>query len=95
MNGLPNKITSKMTKAELIKYKRLHKEDKKLGEDMVKAQAKSTRYGRALYKKKNPTTAQKKKDQNLINAGFRAEYFAFKKADEYCAYMKKMEEKYT
>jgi hypothetical protein len=43
----------------------------------------------------NPTAAQKKKDKKLIDAGFKAEAKAFKKADEYDAYKKKMEEKYA
>ena len=92
---LPKKITTKMSKTELTKYEKLQKEWIKTGEDMVKAQADSVDYGRTLDKIKNPTAAQKKKDQKLINAGFKAEYFAFKKADEYDAYKKKMEEKYA
>jgi hypothetical protein len=43
----------------------------------------------------NPTAAQKKKDQKLIDAGFKAEYIAFKKADEYDDYKKKMTSKYS
>jgi len=96
MKVLSKKITDKMTKPELTKYKRLQKEHKKAVEDMVKAQAKSTQYSRKIYHTKTtPTAAQKKKDQNLVDAGFRAEYFAFKKADEYFAYEKKMYEKYA
>lgn len=91
---IPNKITSKMTKTELTKYKKLQKEWIKTGNDMIKAQAASTDYSRKLLKMKNPTAVQKKKDQNLLNAGFRAEYSAFKKADEYYAYKKNMEKKY-
>jgi len=92
---LPKKITTKMSKTELTKYEKLQKERIKTVEDMVKAQAKSVEYGRTLYKMKNPTTAQKKKDQNLIDKGFKAEFKAFKKADEYYAYKKKMEKKYA
>jgi len=92
---LSKRITTKMSKTELTKYKKLHKEWIKTGEDMVRAQAASVKYGRALVKIKNPTAVQKKKDQKLINAGFRAEHVAFKKAYEYDAYKKRMEGKYA
>ena len=91
---LPKKITTKMSKTEITKYEKLQKEWIKTGEDMVKAQADSVDYGRTLDKIKNPTAAQKKKDLTLIDKGFKAELKAFKKADEYDAYKKKMEEKY-
>ena len=92
---LPKKITSKMTTQETTKYERLQKEWIKTGDDMVKSQAKSVEYGRTIDTIKEPTTAQKKKDKSLIDAGFKAELKAFKKADEYEAYKKKMEEKYA
>jgi len=92
---LPKKITTKMSKTELTKYEKLQKEWIKTGEDMVKAQAESTDYSRTLDKIKNPTAAQKKKDLSLIDKGFKAEFKAFKKADEYGAYKKKMTEKYA
>ena len=92
---LPKKITTKMSKTELTKYEKLQKEWIKTGEDMVKAQAESTDYSRTLDKIKNPTTVQKKKDLSLIDKGFKAEFKAFKKADEYDAYKKKMTEKYA
>ena len=92
---LPKKITTKMSKTELTKYEKLQKEWIKTGEDMVKAQADSVDYGRTLDKIKNPTAAQKKKDLSLIDKGFKAEFKAFKKADEYGAYKKKMTEKYA
>ena len=92
---LPKKITSKMTTQETKKYEKLQKEWIKTGDDMVKAQAKSVDYGRTIDKVKEPTAAQKKKDKSLIDAGFKAELKAFKKADEYEAYKKKMEEKYA
>lgn len=84
-----------MNKRETTKYEKLVKDWIKTGEDMVKAQRASTEYYRALAKIKEPTVAQKKKDQKLIDAGFKAEYIAFKKADEYDDYKKKMTEKYT
>lgn len=84
-----------MTDAELTKYKRLQKETKNTAKDAEKAQGASTDYFRKIYKIKNPTTAQKKKVQNLDNAGFRAEYIASKKSAEYYAYKKKMTKKYT
>jgi hypothetical protein len=91
---LPKKITSQMNKRETTKYEKLQKEWIKTGDDMVKAQAESVEYGRTIDKLKEPTAAQKKKDLTLIDAGFKAEAKAFKKADEYDAYKKKMEEKY-
>ena len=91
---LPKKITTKMSKTQLTKYEKLQKEWIKTGEDMIKAQAESVEYGRKFDKMENPTAAQKKKDKKLIDAGFKAEAKAFKKADEYDAYKKKMEEKY-
>lgn len=83
-----------MNKRETTKYEKLQKEWIKTGDDMVKAQAESVEYGRTIDKLKEPTAAQKKKDLTLIDAGFKAEAKAFKKADEYDAYKKKMEEKY-
>ena len=84
-----------MNKTETTKYEKLRKEWIKTGEDMVKAQADSVDYGRTLDKMKKPTAVQKKKDLTLIDKGFKAEVKAFKKADEYDAYKKKMEEKYA
>jgi len=83
-----------MNKRETTKYEKLQKEWIETGEDMVKAQAESVEYGRTLDKLEKPTAAQKKKDLTLIDKGFKAELKAFKKADEYDAYKKKMEEKY-
>jgi hypothetical protein len=91
---LPKKITSKMTTQETKKYEKLQKEWIKTGDDMVKAQAKSVEYGRTIDTLKEPTAAQKKKDKSLIDAGFRAEEKAFKKADEYAAYKDAMKKKY-
>lgn len=91
---LPKKITSQMNKRETTKYEKLQKEWIETGEDMVKAQAESVEYGRTLDKLEKPTAVQKKKDLTLIDKGFKAELKAFKKADEYDAYKKKMEEKY-
>ena len=91
---LPKKITSKMTTQETKKYEMLQKEWIKTGDDMVKAQAKSVDYGRTIDTIKEPTTTQKKKDKSLIDAGFKAESKAFKKADEYDAYKDAMKKKY-
>ena len=63
----------------------------KLQKEWVKSQAYSVEYGRKLDKMEKPAAAQKKKDLTLIDKGFKA----FKKADEYEAYKKKMEEKYA
>ena len=40
-------------------------------------------------------SSSKEERQKLIDAGFKAESKAFKKADEYDEYKKKMEEKYA
>ena len=95
MKGLPKKITTKMSKTELTKYEKLQKEWIKTGEDMIKAQAKSVEYGRKFDKMENPTAAQKKKDKKLIDAGFKAEAKAFKKAGEYDEYVEKLKKKYA
>lgn len=95
MKLLPKKIISEMTKTEVSTYKKLKNDNVKTGDDMLKAQAKSVIYSRKLDKVKNPTATQKKMDQKLINAGFKAEYVAFKKADEHRAYMNKMRQKYA
>ena len=92
---LPKKITAKMSKTELTKYEKLQKEWIKTGEDMIKAQAESVEYGRKFDKMENPTAAQKKKDKKLIDAGFKAEAKAFKKADEYDEYVEKLKKKYA
>ena len=92
---LPKKITSKMNTRETMKYERLRKEWIKTGDDMIKAQAKSVEYSRTIDKLKEPTAAQKKKDKSLIDAGFKAELKAFKKADEYDAYKDAMKKKYN
>lgn len=94
MKGLPEKITTKMTKTELTKYEKLQKEWIKAGEDMDKAQGASTDYSRKYIDGKNPTAAQKKKDQELVNAGFKAEHYAFKKADEYRDFVDTLKKKY-
>jgi hypothetical protein len=92
---LPKKITSKMNKRETTKYEKLQKQWIKTGEDMVKAQAESVEYGREIDKVENPTKTQLMKDKALLTKGFKLEEKAFKKADEYDEYKKKMEEKYT
>ena len=91
---LPKKITSQMNKRETTKYEKLIEEWIKTGEDMVKAQADSVEYGRTLDKLEKSTAAQKKKDLTLIDKGFKAEFKAFKKADEYDAYKDAMKKKY-
>ena len=91
---IPKKITTKMSKMELAKYDKLRKEWIKTGEDMVKAQAKSVEYGRIIDKIVNPSASMRTKDKVLLTKGFKFEEKAFKKADEYNAYKKKMEEKY-
>ena len=91
---LPQKITAKMNKRELAKYEKLTKEWIKANNDADKAQSASTQYYRKIAKIKEPTKAQLAKDQKLINAGFRAGYFASKKSDEYKAFKDKMMKKY-
>ena len=83
-----------MNKRETTKYEKLIEDWIKTGEDMIKAQADSVDYGRKIDKMEKPTATQKKKDLTLIDAGFRAELKAFKKADEYDAYKDAMKKKY-
>ena len=90
---LPKKVIAKMDKRELAKYEKLTKERIKTGDEMEKVQADAVIYGRKLPKE--PTKAQLAKEQKLINAGFRAEYFAFKKADEYGAFYYMILKKYS
>ena len=91
MKLLPKTIILKMNTREMQRYKKLMKEFVETGKAMEKAQEEASRYVRKI---KNPTTVQKKKAQKLINAGFRAEYFALKKADEWAAFTMKMRNKY-
>jgi hypothetical protein len=79
-----------MNKRETTKYEKLIEDWIKTGEDMIKAQGESVEYGRKFDKMENPTTAQKKKDKKLIDAGFKAEAKAFKKAGEYDEYVEKL-----
>ena len=90
---LSQKVIAKMDKRELAKYEKLTKEWIKTGDEMEKVQANAVIYGRKLPKE--PTKAQLAKEQKLINAGFRAEYFAFKKSDEYHAFKVAMTKKYA
>lgn len=92
---LPKKIVSEMNKREITQYERLVREWVKTGEEMVKAQAESSIYSRKLDKVKEPTATQRKKEQKLIDAGFRTEYRAFKKSDEYEDFKKKVQKKYA
>jgi len=90
---LSQKVIAKMDKRELAKYEKLTKEWIKTGDEMEKVQADAVIYGRKLPKE--PTKAQLAKEQKLINAGFRAEYFAFKKSDEYHTFKVAMTKKYA
>mgnify|MGYP001391074012 CR=1 FL=1 len=91
---LPKKILSKMNKREITKYERLMKEEDKLFENMDKAQRASTQYSRKIDKIKEPTAAQKKKEQKMINDGFRTMFFAHKKGDELSKFKKDIKKKY-
>jgi len=92
---LTKKITSQMSKREITKYERLMKEADKLFDHMDKVQRAATQYGRKIDKPgAEPTAAQKKKEQKMINAGFRAMYFAHKKDDELCKFKKDIKKKY-
>lgn len=84
-----------MNTKELAKYEKLVEAWIQTGEDMVKAQAESTIYGRKIQKLSKPTRAQQNKDASLIDKAFKAEYKAFKKADEYNKYKKLMKDKYN
>ena len=92
---LPKRIREKMTKSELIKHDRLIKEDDKLYERMDNLESEAADYSRKVYKMKNPTAAQLKKEQKMAEAGFRAMFFSRKKADELHKFKKNMKTKYT
>jgi len=91
VNLLPKNVISKMNAREMKTYNKLMKEFVDTGKAMEKAQEEASMYVRKM---KNPTTLQQKKAKRLMNAGFRAEYFAFKKADEWDAFKTKMKKKY-
>lgn len=89
---LPKYIESKMTARELGKYAKLQKEWISTGKDMDRAQEMASLYIRKHAK--NPTPTQKKRKQHLIDMGLKAEYYAFKKADEWGAFKDRMKKKY-
>lgn len=89
---LPKYIESKMTASELGKYAKLKKEWISTGKDMDRAQEKASLYIRKHATPLTPT--QKKRKQYLIDMGLRAEYYAFKKADEWGAFKDRMKKKY-
>jgi len=91
---LPKKTLTKMNKREITKYERLMKEVDKSFDHMDKVQRAATRYGRKIDKIKEPTAAQEKKEQKMINDGFRAMYFAHKKDDELSKFKNDIKKKY-
>ena len=91
---LPKKIMEKMTKSELGKYAKLQKELDRLLKVMKVAQQKASVYADKLARMKTvPTDAQLIKVAKLVDAGMKAEYFAFKKSDELTKFTKKMRAK--
>jgi len=91
---LPKKTLAKMNKREITKYERLMKEADKLFDHMDKVQRAATQYGRKIDKIKEPTAAQEKKEQKMINDGFRTMFFAHKKDDELSKFKKDIKKKY-
>jgi len=92
---LPKKILSELNKRETTKYEKLREKWVKTGDDMNQTQRDSVQYGRKIDKIKEPTAAQKKKDQKLIDAAFRAFDKASQVEDDYVAFGNKMRKKYT
>ena len=92
---LPKKITEKLNKRETTKYEKLQEKWVKTGDDMIKTQGDSVQYGRKIDKIKEPTAAQKKKDQKLIDAAFKAFDKASRVEDDYVEFENKMRKKYT
>jgi len=91
---LPKTITSKMTKRELDKYAKLRKELDHLVKVMKRAQQKASIYADKVARMKVlPTQAQLIRAGKLVDAGMKAEYYAFKKSDELIAFTKKMRAK--
>jgi len=94
MKLLPQKIMTEITNMELTKYERLQKESIKADKDMDNAQRVQGEYSRKYIDGKNPTVAQKKKEQQLVNAGFKATYDALRKSDEYHDFVDALKKKY-
>lgn len=92
---LPKKILSELNKRETTKYEKLREKWVRTGDDMDQTQRDSVQYGRKIDKIKEPTAAQKKKDQKLIDAAFRAFDKASQVEDDYVAFGNKMRKKYT
>ena len=92
---LPKKITEKLNKRETAKYEKLQEKWVKTGDDMIKTQGDSVQYGRKIDKIKEPAAAQKKKDQKLIDAAFRAFDKASRVEDDYTEFVGKMKKKYA
>lgn len=85
---------TEITNMELTKYERLQKESIKADKDMDNAQRVQGEYSRKYIDGKNPTVAQKKKEQQLVNAGFKATYDALRKSDEYHDFVDALKKKY-
>ena len=89
---LPKAILSELTSDEDKALKNLEEKYIKTGDEMVKAQrAASVAMKNELKEKKVRT----KSTQTLINKGFKAEFLAFKAADQLSAYKEQMRKKYS
>jgi len=91
---LPKRVISKMTTRELDKYAKLQKELDHLVKVMKRAQQKASVYADKLARMKViPKAAQLIKAGKLVDAGMKAEYYAFKKSGELIEFTKKMRAK--
>jgi hypothetical protein len=88
LKPLAKNIISKMSLSEKKKLDNLQEKYKKTGDEMLEAQAAASV---AMRKEVKRSAAV----QKLINKGFKAEFLAFKVADELKAYKEVMTKKYN
>ena len=88
---LPKAVLAKMSPAEQKKLTALEEKSTSLGAEMEKAQSAAS----AAMRKENSSVKRSAAVQNLINKGFKAEFFAFKAGDAVRAYKESMRTKYA
>ena len=91
---LPSRIISKMDSSEKKKLANLEAKYAKTGDEMLAAQHTATIAMRKEIKEKGDGY-RSVRVQKLIDKGFKAEFLAFKAADELAAYKKSMRNRYA
>jgi len=91
---LPSRITSKMNSTENKKLANLEAKYAKTGDEMLAAQHSATIAMRKEIKEKGDGY-RSVRVQKLIDKGFKAEFAAFKAADELAAYKERMRNRYA